>query len=177
MAPTDRLRPESSEYSPKLSSYFDLVLSQPSVVDALSLQQSKIALFAKLPAERFSHRYVTGKWSVKELISHLIDGERVFNYRALRFARNDLRPQDGFDENLFVAESAADSRSPSDLIEEFVALRRGTILFFNSLPDSALLRSGEANGKLISVRALACFAAGHTEHHLNVLAERYAFPG
>jgi hypothetical protein len=177
MAPIDRLYPERSEYSPKLAAYFDLVLSQPSVIETLARQRNTIVQFAKLSAERFSQRYAPGKWSVKELISHLIDSERVFNYRALRFARNDLRPQDGFDEDLFVAESGADSRAPADLIEEFDALRRGTILFYNSLPDAALLRSGEANGKLISVRALACFVAGHTEHHLSVLADRYSFPG
>ena len=169
----DHLRPEPGEYAPGLAQYIDLVPPDLAILDLLSRQQHEIAGFSKLPEEKLTYRYAPEKWSVKELIGHLIDSERVFVYRALRFSRGDSRAQDGFDENMFAAEAHSGSRQTSDLLEEFEAVRRSSIAYFRSVPPEALLRSGEANGKLNSVRGLAYFMGGHMEHHLNVLAERY----
>ena len=173
MTVKDQFRPEPGEYAPGLAKYIELVPPELTILQLLARQQHEVSGFAKLPEVKLSFRYAPDKWSVKELIGHLIDCERVFMHRALRFARGDTRAQDGFDENMFAAEAHSGSRPPSELLEEFDAVRRSTIAFFRSTPPAALLRSGEANGKLISVRGMAYVTGGHTEHHLNILAERY----
>lgn len=173
MAVSDRFRPESTEYAPGLEKYVSLALPGADVLIMLERQQQQVAAFSDLPEEKLAYRYAPGKWSVKELLGHLIDCERVFMHRALRFARNDLRAQDGFDENSFAVEAQTEARPSGEILKEFEAVRRSSILFFHSLPAAVLTRGGEANGKQVTVRALAFVLAGHTEHHLNVLAERY----
>ncbi len=119
------------------------------------------------------HRYAPGKWSVKEVLLHMADAERVFAYRALRFARADATALPGFDENAWVPVSGADHRSASELLFEFAAVRAATLALFAGFDEAALLRRGTANGQAISVRALAHIIAGHERHHLTVLRERY----
>lgn len=119
------------------------------------------------------HRYAPGKWSVKEVIVHMADAERVFAYRALRFARADATELPGFDENAWVPASIADRRAASELLFEFAAVRAATLALFAGLDEEALLRSGIANGNPISVRALAYVIAGHERHHMGLLRERY----
>ncbi len=177
MAVQDPFYPEPGECSPGMQKYIDLAAGKGSILDLLASQNKLIADFAKAAPGQFSFRYAPAKWSVKQLLCHLIDCEKVFDHRALRFARGDDRPQDGFDENTFAQMAGSDARNPMDILEEFDAVRRSTIAFYKSLPPEVLLKSGQANNKIVTVRALAAITAGHTAHHLNVLRERYNFPG
>ena len=118
-------------------------------------------------------RYQPGKWSVKEVLGHITDGERVFSYRALRFARADQTPIPGFDETKWVPAGHFDRRSLQDLVAEYEAVRAATLALFASFDDEALLRRGKANDAEVSVRALAHIIAGHELHHVGLLRERY----
>lgn len=119
--------------------------------------------------------YSEKKWTINEIIQHVIDSERVFNYRALRFARNDDNELPGFDENKYVPESDADKRTLIDLLNEFEYVRLSTITLFRSFSDEMLYRSGISSGKNISVLAIGFVIAGHSLHHFNTIKERY-FP-
>jgi hypothetical protein len=118
-------------------------------------------------------RYAEGKWSLKEVVGHVADSERIFACRALRIARGDPTPLPGFDQDLFVANAAFDRRALGDLISEFADVRRATLALVGSLTAVELERRGNANGLVISVRALVYTVAGHAEHHLEVLRDRY----
>jgi hypothetical protein len=124
--------------------------------------------------ERSNYRYAEGKWSIKEIVNHLCDTERIFAYRALRIARADATPLPGFDENAYAPEMRADERTLADLSAEWVDVRRSTLSLFRHLPAGTWERLGTASGHPCSVRALAYATAGHARHHLKVLAERYA---
>ncbi len=124
-------------------------------------------------ADDGDHRYAPDKWSIKEVLQHVIDAERIFIYRALRFARNDRTELPGFEENDYAPASQADRRTLKDLLHEYDVVRDSTLLLFASLPIEALDRSGDANGRSITVRALGWVIAGHSNHHARVLAERY----
>lgn len=126
-----------------------------------------------LDPARWRHRYAEGKWSVQELVGHLCDAERVFAYRLLRIGRGDATPLPGFEENAFVAAARSDDRTLPDLLEEFAALRRATILLAAHLPGEGWTNRGTASGKEVSARALAAILYGHVAHHLNVLRDRY----
>jgi hypothetical protein len=130
-------------------------------------------LLETIPEEKWSHRYAPGKWSIKELVQHVIDAERIFAYRALRFARKDETPLAGFDENTYAAASKADSRSKESLIKELRAVQTSTALLFQGFDDEQLQQSGVSNGKLIEVNAIGFIAVGHTLHHKNILQVRY----
>jgi len=117
--------------------------------------------------------YAPGKWNIRDLLQHLIDAERVFAYRALRFSRNDKTELPGFDENSYVATVNIKDRTVADLLEEFGAVRRSTILFFKSLDDTALQREGIASGNKLSALAIGFTLCGHPIHHLRVIKERY----
>src|SRR5690606_18442301 len=119
------------------------------------------------------YSYAHGKWTLKEVLIHCIDTERIMSYRALRFARNDQTELPGFEQNDYVPQSEANSRKMADLIEEYKILRQSTILLFKSFSDDVLKRAGVANGNPISVRALGFVISGHELHHLNVCKERY----
>lgn len=117
--------------------------------------------------------YAPGKWAIKDLLQHLIDAERVFVYRAMRFSRNDKTELPGFDEDAYAANADMKTRSVADLLEEFSLLRRSTILFYKTLSADALQREGVASGNKISVLALGFTICGHPIHHMNVIRERY----
>jgi hypothetical protein len=131
------------------------------------------ARFGRIPESRGGFRYAPGKWSIKQVLLHLSDVERVFVYRAMRFARRDATPLPGFDEDAWAPESGADDRSLADLAAEWAAVRRASLALFRGLPASAWGHRGLSNGKEISVRALAYATAGHVRHHLEVLEQRY----
>lgn len=140
------------------------------------LEESKTAFetfVAHIPDNKFYTAYAAGKWTIAEALLHLIDAERVFQYRALRFARNDKIGLPGFEQDDYVPESVANKRSKKSLIEEFGAVRQGTVTLFKTFNDEILLRKGTANGSLMSVRALGFIICGHQKHHLNVIQERY----
>lgn len=166
-------RPEPHEYAPFYADYVgrtpdaDISAALAEQVDAL------VTAFGKFPPARHGFRYAPGKWSVRELANHLIDGERVFSYRALRFARGDDTPLPGFEENLYVENGGAEQRQLSDIVDELVLLRRANVLLFRALPKEAWLRGGLASDNYMSVRALAYVMVGHTRHHLEVLGSRY----
>ncbi len=119
--------------------------------------------------------YASGKWSVKDIIQHMIDAERIFVYRALRFARNDNTPLPGFEENEYVPLAKANSRTIDDLLIEFETLRRSTLKFFESFDREMLERDGISSGVSISVLSIGFAIAGHTHHHVNVIRNKY-FP-
>jgi hypothetical protein len=119
------------------------------------------------------HRYAPGKWSVKEVVGHVCDAERVFAYRALRFARGDRTALPGFDERAWVPAGRFDARTIASLVDELGAVRNATVALLRGLPHEASLQIGEANGAAVSVRALAFIIAGHEAHHVAVLRERY----
>jgi hypothetical protein len=129
---------------------------------------------AAIPEARSHYRYAPGKWSIKEVIGHLSDVERIMAYRALRIARGDATPLPGFDEDAYVPYARSDDRTVGELIEEWVAARQASIALLRNLPADAWTRRGTASNKPVSVRALAFIIAGHEQHHLETLRVRYA---
>lgn len=130
-------------------------------------------LLKSIPAEKHDYRYADGKWTIKEVLQHLLDGERVFTYRALRFARKDETPLPAFDENLFAQTAKADKRNWNDMVEEFAALRRSTEVMFASFDNEQLESTGVASEKSIYVLGLGFIVAGHVNHHCDIIKERY----
>ncbi|HEX4956345.1 MAG TPA: DinB family protein [Thermoanaerobaculia bacterium] len=166
-------RPREDEYADFYAPYLALVPGDDAMVELARQIDDLRSLADATPAERGGYRYAEGKWSVREVLGHLIDAERIFSYRALRFSRGDTTPLPGFDENLYVAASDYDRATLSQLAEELVALRRSNLALLDRLSPEACQRVGTANGRTVSVRALAFIMAGHVRHHLGVLAERY----
>lgn len=131
-------------------------------------------LLATVSEEKASRlTYAPGKWTLKEIVGHLIDDERIFGYRALCVARADARTLDGFDENAYVAATGFEQRSMADLVREYETVRAASIAFFESLTPLEWLREGSVNGYVASVRGLAFHIVGHELHHLRVIRERY----
>lgn len=166
-------RPDTTEHVPYYGRYTALV-PDGSIIDTLRKQMTETAaLLARVPAAREEHRYTEGKWSVKEVVGHLADAERVFAYRALRFARGDETPLPSFDEGRYVPEGRFGKRTLRSLAEEFRAVREATIRLFEGLDAEAMSRRGVAAESPVSVRALAWIIAGHERHHVALLEERY----
>jgi hypothetical protein len=132
-----------------------------------------IKFVQNIPMDKFDFRYAEGKWTIKDIIQHLIDAERVFSYRALRISRNDKTPLPGFEENDYVDNTNANGRSIQDLLTEFSAVRHSSLLLFKSFSDEQLTRIGIASGQDVSVRAIGFIIIGHQKHHQKVFAERY----
>lgn len=166
-------RPAATEHAPYYGRYTALVPDGP-ITATLRAQAAETArLLASAPAAKEEHRYADGKWSVKEVVGHMIDAERVFAYRALRFARADATPLAGFDENIYVPAGAFGARTLKSLAEEFRVVRESTIQLLEGLPDEAMSRGGVASENPVTVRALAWIIAGHERHHVGILRERY----
>ena len=145
-----------------------------SLTEALDKYQTElVSILRELPEELWNYRYAPGKWSIKEMVQHLIDGDRVFCYRALRFARHDQTELPGFDENQFAEFSEANRRSREELLDELQAVQRSSALMFHSFSEDQLNQSGVANGNSVYVKGLGYIIAGHTRHHQQVLQERY----
>lgn len=130
-------------------------------------------LLKHIPKKKINYAYAEGKWTLKEVLQHVIDAERVFAFRALHFARKDTAPLPGFDENVWAITAKAPKRSWSDLVDEFLALRAANELFFNALDEDQLLATGTANNNPMSVAGLGFVCAGHVAHHMNIIKERY----
>jgi len=166
-------RPGPGEHHPYYGRYIGPV-PDGDVLDRLEEQAGEVeGTFRSFGEEGSLHRYAPGKWSVKEVLGHLNDTERLFVYRALTFARNDATELPGMDENAWVAGADFDRVPLSALLEEFLAVRRASVLLFRSLPPDVLSRRGTANGSMMSVRAVPWILAGHVAHHLGVVEERY----
>lgn len=166
-------RPETSEYDPYYEGYVSLV-ADSDIIGTLGAQPTRLQdIFTAMPEEKGEFRYAEGKWSIKELLGHLIDGERMFAYRTFRISRGDETPIEGFEQDGYIENAHSNDRSFADLLDEFSLLRRANMIFFKNLTDDAWLRVGTANNVKVSVRALVYIMAGHIEHHLNILRERY----
>jgi hypothetical protein len=169
-------RPPSDEYAPFYGRYIALV-PEREVVEVLEEQATSMqAILATVPAARENYRYAPDRWSIREVVGHLADTERIMACRALRIARGDQNPLPGFDENAYVTHAAFDRRTLSSLGEELLAVRRASVALFGSLAPEAWARRGIANDAPVSVRALAYIIAGHELHHRRILAERYLVP-
>lgn len=166
-------KPAPAEHAPEFSKYVTLV-AEGDIIDTLERQiDDSLSLLRSIPSDKANFRYGPDKWSVKELLGHLIDSERIFSYRALSFARNDQTPLPGYEQNDYVREADFDSRDLADMVEEYATVRRATIHLFRPLNETEWLRHGKANENDISVRALAYIIAGHELHHIGVLRSRY----
>ncbi len=167
-------RPETDEYAPRFAGYVARIADDEDVVAVLSSQLDQVlARLEGIPEARGDYRYAPGKWSIKEVVGHLSDTERVFAYRALRIGRGDTTPLPSFDDQASVPEMRAGERTLADLAGEWGDVRRATIALFRNLPAPAWRRRGVASDRPISVRALAYIIAGHVRHHLEVLNARY----
>jgi uncharacterized damage-inducible protein DinB len=166
-------RPPANEYSPFYEAYVAGV-PDGDVTRALAAQgEGFLALLKDLGEEKALFAYAEGKWTIKDVILHIVDAERIFTYRALRIARGDQTPLSPFDENAYCPLAEANSRPLDTLLGEFAAVRGATLALLRWLPDAAWTRHGTASGKAISVRALAWITAGHALHHERILRERY----
>lgn len=132
-----------------------------------------LTLLRGIPEGQSLHRYGPGKWSIREVVSHLNDAERVFSFRALWFARRLPEPMPSFDQDVVIAAAGADARTWDSHLDEFAAIRAATVALFDSLPDEAWGRRGIASDNPVSVNALAYICAGHVAHHVGILRSRY----
>jgi hypothetical protein len=173
VATMQTIRPDATEYAPFYAGYVADVPETDVVSVLRESGRDLVSALAAIPETQGGHRYAADKWTVREVIGHLIDAERIFTYRALRLARADATPLPGFEENDYVRAAGSDARTIADLVDELRAVRESTVRLFASLPDASWARRGVVNGREISVRALAFITAGHARHHLGVLRERY----
>jgi uncharacterized damage-inducible protein DinB len=133
-------------------------------------------LMNDIPKSKRKYRYAEGKWTIKEVLQHIIDAERVFAYRALCFARKDATPLPSFDENIYAANAKTENRKWKDLVNEFRAVRQSTELLFSSFDEEQLETNGTASGKSVYVLGIGFIIAGHANHHMNIIKERYLNP-
>ncbi len=166
-------RPAAGEYPAFYQGYVQAAPGSD-LLDSLAHHDARFTgLIGVVDEARSEHRYAAGKWSIKEVVQHVIDAERVFASRALRFARNDHTALPGFDENAYAPASHADRRLFRDLVEESERLRDSTIDLFRSFTPAMLQAAGAASGKSVSVHALGWIIAGHAAHHLSIIHQRY----
>ena len=165
-------KPTAPEFNPYYGKYINLVGD-----DALAALRAGGAstprLLSGVSEPQAMFRYAPGKWSVKEVLGHIIDGERVFSYRALRIGRGDTTPMPGYDENPWVTAARFDRRTLPEILTEYVAVRAATIALMSTFEEEDLVRMGTANEQPVSLRALAHIIAGHELHHVGLLRERY----
>ena len=167
-------KPGANEYATSFADYVARIADHEDIAQVLNQQADQVLdVFRKIPEKRGDYRYAPDKWSIKEIVGHLSDTERVFAYRALRFGRGDTTPLPSFDDHSYVAEVRSADRTLADLVAEWGDVRRGTISLFRNLPSLAWQRRGIASESPISVRALAYIIAGHVRHHIEVLEARY----
>jgi len=166
-------RPLENEYAPDFQGYVSHV-SEDDIMPALRSQIDALdVLLEHVAPERETYRYAEGKWSIREIVGHLIDGERVFGYRALCIARGETQNLPGFDQDQYMLTAPFDRIELEDLLSEFRLVRLSNIAMLRRLDETAWARMGTANGNPISVRALVYIMVGHVRHHMGVLRERY----
>ena len=166
-------RPESSEHSPYHERYISLVAGNDIVGTLESQRRQTLILLSGRDESEGDFRYAPGKWSVKEVLGHVCDTERIFAYRALRIARGDRTPLAGFEQDDYVRNGPFATRQLPDLIEDYIAVRRATLTLYRNLNEPAWTRRGIVNNNEISVRALAYITAGHELHHRRILEQKY----
>jgi hypothetical protein len=165
--------PATDEYAEFHHGYMTRMVGEVDAIAVLDRQREHIEAFRQLTPEEAGHRYEPGKWSVREIIGHLADSERVFAYRLLCIARGETKSLPGFSEQAYAEASNADRRTLNDLVDELAAVRASTLALVRSLDESVLANRGVVNEWTLSVRAIAFITAGHLAHHVAVLRERY----
>ena len=162
-----------NEYADFYKSYIQ-VLEDVELIEELEICLHELIKFVQnIPMDKFDYRYEVGKWTIKEIIQHLIDSERVFSYRALRISRNDKTPLPGFNENDYVDNSNGNDRNLQGLLTELAVVRQATLSLFNSFSQEQLTKIGIASNNEVSVRAIGFIIIGHQKHHQKIFAERY----
>jgi hypothetical protein len=167
------MRPGKNDYFPYLETYIAKVKEDTALSALEKALSTTLSVLYAIPSEKWNFAYAPDKWTVKELVVHTIDTERVFAYRALAFARGEMQLLPAFDENAFAKHSEANSRTAESICEEFKTVRTANISLFGSFSDQTLQRSGKVPAGTITVNALGYAICGHTVHHLEVLAHRY----
>ena len=166
-------RPAPSEFAPYYGTYINKV-GDGDVLDILARQiDQTVSELSRVSEKDSLYRYAPGKWSIREVVGHLADTERIFVYRGLCFARGETQSLPGFDENAFVAHARFDDRPLGDHLKEFAAIRQASLHFFRGLNAEEWMRKGMANNNPYTVRTIPYIVAGHETHHLGVLRERY----
>lgn len=164
---------KKEDFNPYYASYI-ATLGDVELLETLKKQVKNFPLFiSSIPEEKFHYAYGEGKWSIAQVLVHILDTERVFQYRALRFARNDKTPLPGFDQDMFAAESKAENWSREEVLENYKIIRKSTIALFEKFSDKDLKKVGIASDSPMSVAALGFICCGHQKHHRNVIRERY----
>jgi hypothetical protein len=166
-------RPRPDEYASYYGSYIDLVPAGPILATLARQSEETHALLSPLDEARAGHRYAPGKWSVKQVLGHLVDTERIFAYRGLCIGRGDTTPLPGMDQDVYVDGANFDQQSLAQLLDQLLIQRRATLALFASFDDAVSERRGIANQLEITARAFPYIIAGHELHHLRVLRERY----
>lgn len=166
-------KPSKDEYASYYEGYIQEVIHQD-IIKTLKNQLNEIDDFlSEIPEDKHDYAYADGKWTVKQVIGHLIDTERVMAYRAMRIARKDTTPLASFDEELYAANLDLSKRAYEDVVDEFLLMRQANLYFYKSLSEQDYMQKGNAAGHTISVGALLFIIAGHVQHHFNVLKQRY----
>ena len=167
-------KPKEGEYNPYAIMYIKLLPDDGLIIKHLkeNFKAGKDFILS-VPEERLQYRYAENKWTIKEILVHIMDDERIYAYRALRIARNDKTELPGFEQDDYIPYSRANERSLKNILNEYATIRKATISLFENLDEAAFLRTGIANGHIVSVRALAYHIAGHELHHMNIIRERY----
>lgn len=173
MSGTVKNFPEPTEYAPYYGKYVSLVPDGDILTTLAEQMDSTVRLLRGIDEEKAAHRYAPEKWSIKELVGHIIDGERIFAYRALRFARNDRTELPGFEQDDYIRHAGFDACRWDELVREFELVRGANLLMFKHLDEAAWLRRGVASEAEVSVRGLAFIMAGHVQHHIEILKTRY----
>jgi len=162
-----------TEHAPYYSNYISQS-GEGDLIESLEISLHELIRFVReIPMDKYDYRYAEGKWTIKDILQHLIDAERIFSYRALRFARKDATPLPGFEENDYAATANGSHRSIQELLTEFSAVRTSTLLLYKSFDEEMLKAAGTASGQQVSVRALGFIMVGHAQHHIRVFRERY----
>ena len=166
-------RPDKTEYNEFYETYVSLV-PEAEINSVFQKQLNQVSeIFQTISEEKSNFAYAEGKWTVKELVGHLIDGERMFGYRALRISRGDKTPIEGFEQNIYTENAPFNKYKFADLCREFELVRLSNISLFNHLKDNDWEKMGTASGNPVSVRAIIYIMTGHVRHHVNILRERY----
>jgi len=166
-------RPNAAEHSPFFTRYIDLATGESAKEVMQNHARILLDFYTNLPASKENYAYDAGKWTIKEVLQHVIDTERIFSYRLLRIARKDTTPLPGFDENSFAENSMADKRTFSELKEEFIAVRKSSDLLVGSLAEEQLQNIGTSSNHVTSANSLAFMIYGHLLHHKKIIEERY----
>jgi len=166
-------KPEIDEYAPYYSTYIDLIEEQP-VSDLLQEHiEENLAFFSDITDENWNYTYKDGKWTIKQVLGHIIDTEWIFNARARRFSRGDLTPLPGYDQDLYIKNVNYTNYSHEDLLDEFYFVRQASINMFSNLTEKQLAIIGKADGNNLSVRAIGYILLGHPLHHIKIIKQKY----